>query len=593
MKIAKHFPLPLFIKTVVFLCCTACVAVLLTVTAGFKFGLILAALTVIILGLAFSFLISREFSKFKTDIAFSAYTGNPFIPSFKKSILPESLKNKIHELITEKNHADKQIIELEKTLQHIKRQLESTKEYQAANIDHFQNSALASFLYSRNGTIMDVNFKACSMLNYTREELVHSSFWALHDPAELNRPHHMHDHYKTSSDISYESVFIRKNGYSFPVELHTSVIDADKMLIQCLAFDISERKSIQTSLELSEARYRQFIESASDFMFITDENGKIIYANPSMCNGLNKKISELVNTDLFELFGTISDESFRIACHKLIGNNDEPVQCNLLTNQSGTITGELMGTVLLDSNDDFKGFSGVFRDITQRKKAEESQRLAQMGRLAADVAHQIKNQLSVIFSLAELSLLDDTPPDELHENLTDILAESGRINDVVRRLLMFSRPSTGQKETVQIESICSFVLKLLEKPFYQANIKITAQYEKNMLPFMADVVQIREVLVNLLQNAIEAMGQNGSIAVSAYMQNSSVILDISDTGPGIPKEHLNKIFEPFFTTKPTGTGLGLSACYGILKAHGGDLQFFSEPAAGTTARLILPAAMPG
>ncbi len=218
----------------------------------------------------------------------------------------------------------------------------------------------------------------------------------------------------------------------------------------------------------------------------------------------------------------------------------------------------------------------------------ESAKLASVGRLASDVAHEVNNPLMIISGRAQLSMMANPDDTALQSNLKIIQDQCERAKDIIQRLLMFASPGRGELKDVNVNDIIEFVIKIIEPHFSIKNITITRNYSKNLPSLKLDEKQMQDVFMNILKNAAEAMPGGGTITITTLVEGSDVRIDFTDTGVGIEAENLKKIFDPFFSTKEHGTGLGLSICYGILKAHGGRLKYSSAPKKGTTATVLLP-----
>jgi signal transduction histidine kinase len=221
-------------------------------------------------------------------------------------------------------------------------------------------------------------------------------------------------------------------------------------------------------------------------------------------------------------------------------------------------------------------------------KLRSSERLAALGKVAAGVAHELRNPLATIRLRTQMSIRDAPDPD-LRRNGSIVLDEIARLDQMVERLLYFARPLKIQRQDVKI-------CKLL-----QASVETQAQIEgqsrshvalgscDESLEASADPSALRQVFDNLIRNAVEATQTAGGEAiVSAQRYEETARIEVRDTGAGIRAGDLPHIFDPFFTTKQAGTGLGLSICYEIIKAHGGDIEAHSEPGHGTTIVVALP-----
>ena len=235
------------------------------------------------------------------------------------------------------------------------------------------------------------------------------------------------------------------------------------------------------------------------------------------------------------------------------------------------------------------------RDLTEvqslKRELETSRRLASLGRLAAGVAHEIRNPLSSIKGFATYfkERYKDNPDDQKTSEI--MIKEVDRLNRVITQLLEFARPPVIQKKPASLQSLIQHSLKMIERQASAKKIQILSHLPSEMKEIDLDPDGINQVLLNLYLNAIEAMEQGGTLSVSLSREESSpwVKIIVSDTGTGISKEDLEHIFDPYFTTKQTGTGLGLAIVHKIIEAHRGEVKAESELGRGTMVSVLLPA----
>jgi two-component system, NtrC family, sensor kinase len=219
----------------------------------------------------------------------------------------------------------------------------------------------------------------------------------------------------------------------------------------------------------------------------------------------------------------------------------------------------------------------------------QSEKLAGVGKLAAGVAHEINNPLTCVLTNSSLMLSDLPPEDPRREDLQAIVDETLRCRKIVKGLLDFARQTKPQKQNLDLNKLAEDVLALVRNQASFQNIRIETELDPGIPPVLADADQIRQVVLNIILNAADAMPQGGIIRVQSSFESKSnhLVLRISDTGPGIPDEIQKEMFEPFFTTKKTGTGLGLAIAYGIMERHRGSLKVESSPGRGTTIAVTL------
>jgi signal transduction histidine kinase len=245
---------------------------------------------------------------------------------------------------------------------------------------------------------------------------------------------------------------------------------------------------------------------------------------------------------------------------------------------------------MLDDNNQAR--ETLERNLSELKQTQDmliqSEKLASLGKLVADMAHEVNNPLMIISGKAQLSLMEELKNKKIKENLKVIVEQCERTKDIIQRLLTFSKPSKGALTEIDINKSLEDAIKLIEHQYSLANVKIIKNYMSSPPAIKIDEKQMQEVFMNLLKNSSDAMPKGGTITVSTCKETNNIRIDFKDTGEGISEENIKKLFEPFFTTKEKGTGLGLSVCYGIIKAHNGELKYESKPGKGTTATILLP-----
>jgi len=449
-----------------------------------------------------------------------------------------------------------------------------------------ENMTVAMFIYYMDGTIVDVNETACRLLGYHRDELMHLSFYQLQPDAELKKSRTAMKTGSGSTAVRFESYVTHKTGRLISVEISTHVIDTEMGICQSLMHDITPYKRLQEATRRSEERFRSFMETASDLMFMADMEGRFTYVNQAMEETLAYPRAVMLGMGISDLMDVMDVNITSLYQEWLDLNKSGEVTWH--TRRKEILYGEIKTKGILDEKGTLIGIRGVVRNVTERKKMAESQRLTQLGKLAADVAHEVKNQLTCIYSLAEMALIEGADEDQVRSDLQAMLAQCQELNDIVRRLLSFSRPSQGEYNEANIHEIIDLVLKLVEKSYEADDITIVRSYDMALPKTRVDVRQMREVFMNLVQNAREAMDSGGKIEIVTSLEDHHLRIDVRDTGAGISEADMKKIFDPFFTTKSNGTGLGVSACYGIVKAHDGNLEYSSTPGEGTIASVFLP-----
>jgi len=265
------------------------------------------------------------------------------------------------------------------------------------------------------------------------------------------------------------------------------------------------------------------------------------------------------------------------------------------------VEGTLSAASIYDANKNEIATVGSFVDLRERLEMEralrrtqeqllQSEKLAAMGRLTSQIAHELNNPLYGIMNTLELLKTEVSPQSKRRKILEMALSETVRLSDLLRKMLSFSKPDQEQRQPVDINTVIDEILLLHEKQLKENDIHLISTFADGLGRVNASKDQLRQVFLNIVANARDAMINGGTLTVATRGEDENVIIEIKDTGIGIKEEHLDKIFDSFFTTKGEvkGVGLGLSVCYGFIKDHGGDIVVKSREGTGTTFVITLP-----
>ncbi|MXZ09342.1 MAG: PAS domain S-box protein [Gemmatimonadetes bacterium] len=247
-------------------------------------------------------------------------------------------------------------------------------------------------------------------------------------------------------------------------------------------------------------------------------------------------------------------------------------------------------------------FAGIIRDMTERILLEEqlvqSTKLAAVGRLISGIAHEVNNPVSII-KLHITSVMQNIEsqklPEDLIETLKVIQRQNNKVGQIISGLQAFSRQGSFSPEWIDVNQTVHTALRLVENTLQNQDIVYQVELEDSLPKVFLDPIRIEQVLLNLFNNAIEAMPGGGILTISTTLETDQtdedwVVVRIRDTGTGIEEEHLSHLFDPFFTTKEVGegTGLGLSVSYGLIQEHGGRIEVSSQPGKGSEFQIYLP-----
>jgi len=344
---------------------------------------------------------------------------------------------------------------------------------------------------------------------------------------------------------------------------------------------------------MSEQRYRNIIDSLPYAVFVVDEKLTVILCNRSSEALCSKPGEEMLGRNLSEI---ISSRELQTQAKAVLQNGETKfVEIHLDAENP-----KILKAVLTALNVTGQGASNLclitLEDISDRSQLEEqlvqSEKLAGMGLLATSIAHELRNPLTIMSSTLQYirdSLLS-SDKQELIEVIETIMDSIKQMHELLRSLAGFSESQRPHFESTDLRRLLSQMLDFIHKEAEAHKIKITSQFDNNLPDCQVDPKGIRQLFLNLLKNAIEAMPDGGTLHVKVHLldDKTEVCIDISDTGHGINETDLRTIFRPFYSTKPGGTGLGLSFCRRVVEEHGGEIKVKSEVGKGSTFSVTLP-----
>lgn len=355
-----------------------------------------------------------------------------------------------------------------------------------------------------------------------------------------------------------------------------------------------------TQLSKSEKKFRHLYSASKDMVFFCDTEQNILDINESGKQMLGYGVDDSPPPNLAHIF---LNESDMVAYYKMIEKDGfiKDMEVEFKRMDGSLVYVLLSATALYNEQGELTGCEGIAKDLTRVKTMMEqlvsSEKMASVGQMAAGVAHEINTPLGIILGYSQLMMDDFDKDSETYENLTVIERQTKASRKIVADLLKFSRQSGSARESLNLNEVLADVVAVTEHNLHLDHINAHLELDKNLPEVVGDAEKLRQVFVNLLNNAHHAMEEQGGrdIYLGTRFDTAAghVIAEIRDTGHGIPEEVKKKIFDPFFTTKPVGkgTGLGLSVSYGIIQDHGGIIEIESPVEGigqGTLFRIILP-----
>lgn len=496
------------------------------------------------------------------------------------------------------------------TKQREQKLIDSEKDYQRL----FEHVGCGVFISSKEGKFLDANPALLEMLGYPSKE----EFLTIDIANDLYVRPEERQKFKTMIErdgqvIDYEVNFKRKDGTLIPVLLTGHVrknAQGDVIGYEGINIDLSQRKQMEKEIRENNEFLNNIIRSSPNAIMAADMKGTIILWNRAAETILGYKTDEAIGKLNIR---TIYPEGMAQKVMKLLrsSTDSKPGQLSLypvifMRKDRKLAEGNLSAAIVYDDKGREIATLGIFVDLKERLEMErrlkltqdqllQSEKLAAMGRLTSQIAHELNNPLYGIMNTLEL-LKTEIPPENRRRKILEMaLSETVRLSDLLRKMLTFSKPDQEMKQVTDINVILDEILTLHEKQLQENSIKINFDPTENLPPVFASKNQLRQVFLNIIANARDAMSDGGTLTVKTHGRDSKVCVDISDTGVGIKEKDMDQIFDAFYTTKSSvkGVGLGLSVCYGFVKDHGGDIGVTSEQGTGTTFTLTFPAYSPG
>jgi len=474
----------------------------------------------------------------------------------------------------------------------------------------FESIADGIVIMDMDGIIIDTNEAAYRMGGWScREDIIGKSgfsFVAEKDQAQFARD--FAKVLKEKRSISVQYAVKDKEGREYESETVATLLrdtSGSPIGFVTVVRDISERKRMEQKLRESEELARGMLESAATGIYVV-QNGKFKYVSPLFEEITGYRSKELIGKRSMDYIHPDDRDSVRAkAIDSLKGKSRQPHEFRFVKKDGSIVW--ILEKVASIQYEGKQATIASFMDITDMKRAEEelkvaqdymiqSERLRALGEMASGVAHDFNNILAVVLGRAQLALEDVEDP-KLKKDLQIIEQTALDAASTVRRLQDFSRVRVDRSfEGVDIGEVVASALHMVEsrkvelKETAGIGIDIVTQIGE-LPPVFGDSAELREALLNIFFNSIDAMPEGGKITVKGEKRKDQIVLSIKDTGVGIPSDVKNKIFEPFFTTKGrSGSGLGLSVAYGIVKRHGGTIEAESSIGKGTTITIKLSAA---
>ena len=481
----------------------------------------------------------------------------------------------------------------------------SEKEYKRL----FENVRCGIYVSSKEGKFLNVNKALLDMLGYKNNEeflKIDIAKDLYLNPEDRRKWQEMIE--RDGYVIDYEVYFKRKDGRPVPV-LHTSHVRYDQkgnvLGYEGINVDQSQRKKMEKELREAHDFLDKIIKSSPNAIMATDMKGNIIVWNRAAEETLGYKAEEVIGTmNIREIYpeGMANKVMNMMRSPEYGGVGKCRSYPMVHVRRDGKIIeGNLSAALIYDAQGKEIASVGIFVDLKERldmehklretqEKLLQSEKLAAMGRLTSQIAHELNNPLYGIMNTLELLKTEISPQSKRRKILDMALSETVRLTELLRKMLRFSKPDEEEKQSTDVNTILDEILLLVGKQLHENSIRVSTSFGDDLRKVYASRNQLRQVFLNMIANARDAMPDEGTLTIKTMAKGDNVYIEITDIGIGIKEENISKIFDDFFTTKDSvkDVGLGLSVCYGFIKEHGGDIRVSSKWGSGTTFTIILP-----
>ncbi|MCK4771696.1 MAG: PAS domain S-box protein, partial [Candidatus Latescibacteria bacterium] len=471
------------------------------------------------------------------------------------------------------------------------------------------------------GIITNLSPSVKPLTGYDPDELIGRSVLDVYlNP--VDRDNFVRELMKSGRVENYELKLVKKTGEVADVSINAHVVlgeDKEPVSIEGVMHDITERKRAEEALKESEAKYRTLFEESTDGIIIADiETKEFLYVNPSMCHMLGYSEEELMALGVGDMHPK-EDLEYVISKFEAQAREDKTLVSEIpCLRKDGTVVyADINAAIaLIDGRQCSTGF---FRDITERRQAEEerqrleeqiqeARRMESLGVLASGIAHDFNNLLAGVLGNADLALMKLSPVSPACDSVEKIIISARRAADLVSQMLAYAGKGKTIVKPVNLSEVVEEMAHILDTSIPD-NAVVEYDLASDLPMVEADLMQVRQVIRNLFNNSMEALGEDcGTITVTTgavecgpgldcipeprfgaeLREGSYVYLQVDDDGCGMDEEIQEKLFDPFFSTKFVGRGLGLPAALGIMRDHGGAISVRSQPVQGTTARILFP-----
>ncbi|MFB0521195.1 MAG: PAS domain S-box protein [Desulfatiglandales bacterium] len=473
----------------------------------------------------------------------------------------------------------------------------------------FEHVRCGVYISSKEGKFLDANQALLDMLGYESKEeflkidITKDLYLRPEDRRKFQEMIEQDGHV-----IDYEVDFRRKDGGVISV-LHTGHARYDRrgkvLGYEGINVDQTQRKQMEKELKEAYDFLNKIVKSSPNAIMATDMKGNIMTWNRAAEETLGYPAEEVIGKmNIRKIYPEgMAKEVMKMMRSPKYGDAGKLSSYPMVyVRRDGKIVeGNLSAAIIYDAQGKETASVGIFVDLKEtlnmerklretQEKLLHSEKLAAMGKLTSQIAHELNNPLYGIMNTLELLKTEISPQSKRRKILDMALSETERLTELLRKMLRFSKPDEEEKQPTDINTILDEILLLVRKQLQENSIRLSSSFADDLEKVYASRNQLRQVFLNMISNARHAMPDGGTLTIKTMAKGDNIHIEITDSGAGIREEDINKIFDAFFTTKDSvkDVGLGLSVCYGIIREHEGDIRVASEWGSGTTFTIILP-----
>jgi PAS domain S-box-containing protein len=472
------------------------------------------------------------------------------------------------------------------------------------------------FIWDFDGRILEANEAFLDILGYEHEDLVAGRIrWTDLTPPECrDRDTRLIQEHKVSGTLQpFEKEYFRKDGSRVPVLIGVATFEEGGNQGVAFVLDLTKRKCAEQALRESEGKFRDYAETASDWFWEIGPDYKFTLLTE---NAFGSDSTDRIGTVCWEHALDLETEPEKWRRVRATLDSRKPFRdfeyCSARRNGPPMYV-KAGGKPVFDANGEFRGYRGTGIDVTANVRAQEEHerlrqlesdlahinRLSVMGELTASLAHEITQPIATARNNARAAIgfLDRSPPDlsEVREAIECIVADADRAGDIIDRIRDQIKKAPARKGRFDLNEAIDEVIVLARSEITKNGVSVETRLAEGLAPIQGDRVQVQQVVLNLILNAVEAMssveaGARELLISTEQNQTGDVLVTVTDSGPGIDPKHVERVFEAFYTTKSSGVGMGLSICRSIIGAHGGRLWATVKEPRGAAFQFTLPSA---